>query len=40
MVAKIQKRFPSPIWSYYADNHRGVCIEFPFEKRKPANPFQ
>ena len=24
----------SPMWSYYADNHRGICIEFPFDKTR------
>ena len=22
----------SPMWSYYADSHRGICIEFPFDR--------
>lgn len=24
----------SPMWSYYADNHRGICIEFPFDRKR------
>lgn len=26
----------SPMWSYYGDNHRGICIEFPFDKNRAA----
>ncbi len=26
----------SPMWSYYADSHRGICIEFPFDRARAA----
>ena len=26
----------SPVWSYYADNHAGICIELPFDKTREA----